>query len=86
MKSHKLVIILIAVSALAGCAGKPNKPDWMVGDTLRYQEAEFLIGHGDGVTSEEAKDRARADLAKIFPCPWSRKAAMSRCSKEGRWP
>ncbi|MFZ5594052.1 MAG: LPP20 family lipoprotein [Pseudomonadota bacterium] len=67
MKSYTLwAITLIAVSTLAGCAGKPNKPDWMMGDTPRYQEAEFLIGHGDGVTSEEAKDRARTDLAKIF--------------------
>lgn len=37
-----------------------------MGETPRYQESEFLIGHGDGVTLEEAKDRARADLAKIF--------------------
>jgi len=52
---------------LSGCASKPPvSPDWIAGDSAQYSSAHYLIGRGQAATQEEARDRARADLAKIF--------------------
>src|SRR3989304_4693456 len=52
---------------LAGCpAPPPAGPDWIAGDSAQYKRAQYLIGRGQAATQEEAKDRARADLSKIF--------------------
>lgn len=54
------------LSLLPGCASKPVTPDWIAGDSAQYSSAQYLIGRGQAATQEEAKDRARADVAKIF--------------------
>ncbi len=59
-------IIGIAVIALTGCATKATQPDWVTGESDNYQRTEFLLGRGQASTQEEAKDRARADIAKVF--------------------
>jgi len=53
---------------LGGCASQPttNQPDWITGDSASYKSAQYLLGRGQAATQEDAKDRARADLAKIF--------------------
>jgi hypothetical protein len=52
---------------LHGCASKPPAtPDWVAGESAQYKKAQYLIGRGQASGQEEAKDRARADLAKIF--------------------
>ncbi len=52
---------------LAGCAAKsPAVPDWVSGDSAQYNKSHYLIGRGQAATQEDAKDRARADLSKIF--------------------
>jgi LPP20 lipoprotein len=51
---------------LSGCASQPTAPDWISGDSAQYKSAQYLIGRGQAPTQEEAKDRARADVAKIF--------------------
>ena len=73
MKSPVFTIfpILLISPALAllvsGCATTPPaQPDWISGDSASYQSAQYLLGRGQAATQEEAKDRARADLAKIF--------------------
>ncbi|MCD6042544.1 MAG: lipoprotein, partial [Burkholderiales bacterium] len=63
MKRIAMVSILVA---LGGCASQPAAPDWVSGAAGEYRAAEYLIGRGQGPTGEEARDRARADLAKIF--------------------
>lgn len=64
----KLPTIVFAVTVLlfGGCATKPIQPDWIVGDSAKYQSAQYLIGRGQASTIANAEDRARADLAKIF--------------------
>jgi hypothetical protein len=52
--------------AANGCASQPPMPDWVNGTSKQYQSEQYLIGRGQAATPEEAKDRARADLAKIF--------------------
>ena len=62
----KLAIPVLFFSLLSGCASKPTVPDWVVGESNQYKNAQYLIGRGQGPTQEKARDRARADLSKIF--------------------
>ena len=58
---------IFSLMLLSGCASKPHiQPDWIAGDSAQYKSAQYLLGRGQASTQEEAKDRARADLAKIF--------------------
>jgi len=67
MKLSDFAIIAFTFTLLPGCASKPPAaPDWIAGDSAQYKSAQYLIGRGQASTQEEAKDRARADLAKIF--------------------
>lgn len=66
MKLSISVVFAAAALLLGGCATKPTQPDWIVGDSAKYKSTQYLIGRGQASTMEEAKDRARADLAKIF--------------------
>jgi len=66
MKLSALAIFALMFSLLAGCASKPTQPDWITGNSAKYNNVQNLIGRGQAATQEEAKDRARADLAKIF--------------------
>jgi hypothetical protein len=65
---NKFLAALLACAWLTvgGCASQPSMPDWVDGAPKKYQAEQYLIGRGQAVTPEEAKDRARADLAKIF--------------------
>ena len=63
----ELVILVFMLTLQSGCASHPpSAPDWITGDSAQHKSAQYLIGRGLAATQEEAKDRARADLAKIF--------------------
>lgn len=66
MKLSALAAFAFMLSLLPGCASKPVTPDWIAGDSAQYNSTQYLIGRGQAATQEEAKDRARADVAKIF--------------------
>ncbi|MDO8312672.1 MAG: LPP20 family lipoprotein [Sideroxyarcus sp.] len=66
MKLSAFAIFAIMFSLLSGCASQPTVPDWIAGDSARYKSAQYLIGRGQASKQEEAKDRARADVAKVF--------------------
>ena len=67
MKLPSAALYLLMVSMMLGCASKsPVAPDWISGDSAQYKGAQYLIGRGQASTQEEARDRARADLSKIF--------------------
>jgi hypothetical protein len=62
-------IILAMTLTLSGCAGKrpaSGMPDWINGNSSQYPNSQYLIGRGQGEYAATARDRARADLAKIF--------------------
>ena len=63
-----LLAATLAVSLIAtgGCASRPTMPDWINGPAEKYPSEQYLVGRGQAATAEEARDRARADLAKIF--------------------
>jgi len=67
MQLPPLAYIALVLSLLPGCAShKPAAPDWVTGDSALYNSAQYLIGSGQAASQEEARDRARADLSKIF--------------------
>jgi hypothetical protein len=55
-----------AALLLAACATKPSQPDWIDGTSQKYGSAHYLTGRGQASNAEDARDRARADLAKVF--------------------
>lgn len=66
MKSFVLAVFAAVLSLLGGCATQISQPDWIAGNSTAYQNAQYLLGRGQASTQEGAKDRARADLTKIF--------------------
>jgi len=66
MKTSIHSFFAAALLLLGGCATKPTQPDWVTGDSATFKSAQYLLGRGQAATQEDAKDRARADLSKIF--------------------
>lgn len=66
MRFSALAAFAMMLQLLPGCASKPTTPDWIAGDSAQFNSAQYLIGRGQAPTQEEAKDRARADVAKVF--------------------
>lgn len=66
MKVFVTIIACVVLAGLGGCATSAQAPDWVSGAAAKYPPAQYLIGRGEGPSGEEARDRARADLAKIF--------------------
>lgn len=56
---------LLACSAGVKDAGK-RTPDWIAGESARFSSNQYLLGRGSDARLDNAKDRARADLAKTF--------------------
>jgi hypothetical protein len=66
MKLSTFAVFALVLSLLSGCASQPSVPAWIAGEDARYQSGQYLIGRGQSTKLEEAKDRARADIAKTF--------------------
>ncbi|MDE2197065.1 MAG: LPP20 family lipoprotein [Gammaproteobacteria bacterium] len=70
MNTRKMsLFLMVLLGAVAACsqATKPNaQPDWVLGGSARYPVSSYLLGRGQADNLGIAKDRARADLAKIF--------------------
>lgn len=62
-----LAVLFAATTLLSGgCATNATQPAWYGGDDAKYNKTNYLLGRGQATTLEEAKNRARADLAQIF--------------------
>jgi LPP20 lipoprotein len=62
-----LLLVTLGVSLFCGgCAHRQSKPDWITGEAAAYPASRFLLGRGEGASQQQAIDRARAELAKIF--------------------
>lgn len=63
----RLVLVTLSVATLCGgCSHQPGKPDWVTGEAGAYPASRYLLGRGEGASQQQAVDRARAELAKIF--------------------
>lgn len=51
---------------LAACATGVTQPDWVLGTSQKYPAQGWLTGHASADTQMDAKDRARAEIAKVF--------------------
>jgi hypothetical protein len=66
--------IVVGVS-LFGCASAPSTPDWVNGKSAKYPDNQYLVGRGQADAQEDARNRARADLAKILEVGVSAKSS-----------
>lgn len=68
MKRARLLFIVPAL-LLAACSTTPEKqeePEWLDGSSSQFPAALYLTGQGSAAELNDAKDRARSDLAKQF--------------------
>jgi hypothetical protein len=65
MRTLLLVMPAVAVWC-GGCAHQQAEPDWIAGESSAYPASRYLLGRGEGTRQQQAADRARAELAKIF--------------------
>ena len=79
------IAMVSIVLALSGCASQPEAPDWVSGAPREYRSSEYLIGRGQGASGEEARDRARADLAKVFEAQVSADSVDEQSFKDARY-
>jgi LPP20 lipoprotein len=62
-----LVLVALSVTVVCGgCAHQQGKPEWIAGEVRAYPATRYLLGRGEGATQQQAADRARAELAKVF--------------------
>jgi len=66
MKFFLSVLFAVVTMLFGGCASNTSQPRWYAGDDAKYNKANYLLGRGQAATAEEAKNRARADIAQIF--------------------
>ena len=59
------IMLLVGACATTKDNGK-RPPDWVNGVSSRYPANQYLVGRGAAANLDDAKDRARADLAKVF--------------------
>jgi len=62
--------LILGTALLVACGGTPQKPvdapDWVSGQSARHAPELYITGRGQSKSLDDAKDRARADLAKTF--------------------
>jgi hypothetical protein len=63
---------LATVLLVAGCTStststtRTGAPEWVNGPARAYPAEQYLVGRGEAANVEQAQERARADLARIF--------------------
>lgn len=69
MKSN-VAIFAVIIPFVTACSFTPENsespPDWVNGQSKKYSSALYLSGQGSAPSLDDAKDRARSDLAKQF--------------------
>ncbi|MGH8397342.1 MAG: LPP20 family lipoprotein [Gammaproteobacteria bacterium] len=66
---NTLLFFILLTGVLTACSQgpKPNaRPDWIMGQDAKYPSSSYLLGRGQADNLAIAKDRACADLAKVF--------------------
>lgn len=83
-------LVTLATLLLAACSTTPEKqeePDWLNGSSKKFPAALYLTGQGSAEELNDAKDRARSDLAKQFEVAVQERSQQtqeySRTQKQG---
>ena len=67
MKRYATMLLCLFAAACASTpGGDGGRPDWIDGQSKKYPPALYLSGQGSALTLQDAKDRARSELAKQF--------------------
>lgn len=67
MKRYATILLCLLAGACAGTlGGESGRPDWIDGQSNKYPPTLYLSGQGSAKTAQDAKDRARSELAKQF--------------------
>ena len=67
MKRYATILLCLLAGACAGTlGGESGRPDWIDGQSSKYPPTLYLSGQGSAKTAQDAKDRARSELAKQF--------------------
>ncbi|MEQ1814632.1 MAG: LPP20 family lipoprotein, partial [Candidatus Nitrotoga sp.] len=62
-----VILTMLITAILSGCvSSKPSQPGWIAGASGKFPSTDYLLGRGQANSLEDAKDRARADIAKVF--------------------
>lgn len=61
-----ILTLLIAIISGGCVSSKLPQPDWITGASGEFTSTGYLLGRGQANSQEDAKDRARADIAKVF--------------------
>jgi len=64
--SPVLLLSLFMTACSTTTVDPDARPDWVDGQSKKYASSLYLTGQGSALTSDDAKDRARSDLAKQF--------------------
>ncbi|MBD3669318.1 MAG: LPP20 family lipoprotein [Gammaproteobacteria bacterium] len=67
-RSLVLLFILIGLTACGGgrSAVVPEGPAWLDGTSAKYPNSQYIVGTGQSSSLDDAKNRARAEVAKVF--------------------
>jgi hypothetical protein len=57
---------LMLAASFAGANPKNPKPDWIDGNSAEFPRENYLVGVGQGDSRQDAEERARGEIAKIF--------------------
>lgn len=67
MKRHAAMLLCLFAAACATAPGEHGeRPDWIDGHSENYPPALYLTGQGNASNAQDARDRARGELAKQF--------------------
>ncbi len=59
-------VFLFACGSVPPKDGKESTPSWILGQSAEFPSARFITGVGQGDSLSDAKERARAEIAKVF--------------------
>ena len=61
-----IIFNLSILCLLTACMAISSRPTWVDGESSEYPEKDYLVANGSAANSEDAKNRALANLARIF--------------------
>lgn len=66
--SKKILPLCLFLSGCFQSAGllSAGEPDWISGDSSSFPNAQFVVANGSASTPEQAKNRALANLTRVF--------------------